>query len=143
MPTAAESRYGLWQQLKPKCHHAPGSNKGHSDEPRLSGNRTLGQNLAHIWQPRLSASTWSLWVTVATDINLDPGCTRAMNMEMALTCPLGQEVTMAPGGSTGHSDRHGPCGSMALRHKHGHGWGPRPWAFLHGLKWKHEPQMST
>lgn len=47
-------------------------------------------------------------VTGALDINTDPGCSRAMDSDMALSRSSGPHVTMALGSSEGHSDLHGP-----------------------------------
>lgn len=50
---------------------------------------------------------------------------------MVLGSSLGPEDTLALGGSTGHSNQHGPR-SMALGHQHGPSWGLW-WVFLYRL----------
>ena len=47
-------------------------------------------------------------------INTDLSCSRAMNLDMALGCSIGPDVTMASGGSTDHSDHYDPSISMVL-----------------------------
>lgn len=42
------------------------------------------------------------------DINSDPDFCRAMDPDIALGKNLGPDDTVALGGSTGHSDHHGP-----------------------------------
>ena len=42
------------------------------------------------------------------DINSDPDFCRAMDPDIALGKNLGPDDTVALGGSTGHSDQHGP-----------------------------------
>lgn len=69
----------------------PGSNTGvtHSRDLR--------------WQPRPLTSAWP-WVVIQTmDINIDPSCNRTKEPDTALSGSLGQDVTMASGGS--HSDQ--------------------------------------
>lgn len=47
-------------------------------------------------------------VTQTMDINTVPSCTRAMVQDMTLSRSPGHDITMASGGSTGHSDQFGP-----------------------------------
>lgn len=50
------------------------------------------------------------------DINLDPGCCRAMDTDMALSGGPGPDDTVVPANNAGHSDQLGPCGGTALGH---------------------------
>lgn len=61
----------------------------------------------------------------AADINIDPGCYRAMDLEMGLGSGLDPDDTMDPSGRTGHSDRYGPSCSMAPGLQQGHRLWPR------------------
>ena len=45
-----------------------------------------------------------------------------------LSSSPGLDVTMAPGGSTGHVDWLGSHGSLTLQHHYGPSWQPRPLA---------------
>ena len=69
---------------------------------------------------------WFLWyplVTWGTEINTDPGCSRATDSDMALGNRLGLDVTMIrPGVSAGHPHQYGPGGSMALGYQHDLWW---------------------
>ena len=47
-------------------------------------------------------------------INTDLGSGRTIDPRMVLSISLGPDVTMVPGGSTGHSDQHGPSSDMTL-----------------------------
>lgn len=42
----------------------------------------------------------------------------------------GPDVTMVPDGNTGHSDRPGPSGSIALKHQYGPKWPHRSQVFI-------------
>lgn len=53
------------------------------------------------------------------DINRDPIFSRTTGLDMALSGSLGQEVIMASGGSTGHSNQFGPSISVVPRHQYG------------------------
>ncbi|KAK7821257.1 hypothetical protein U0070_000203 [Myodes glareolus] len=82
--------------------HGPGSSTapGHTHEHRL-------------W-PRPRARLWPLVATWAMDINTDPDCESTTDLDMVLGHTPGSDVTMAPGGSSGHLGRSSPHGSMAL-----------------------------
>lgn len=84
-----------------------------------SGNVVL--NHKHILQcqpyPWAFIETWM--VTVATDINTDAGCSKAMDPDMALGHSLGPNISMVPCGSTFHPDLYGLHGHMTLKHQHG------------------------
>lgn len=56
------------------------------------------------WVTRSHVTAWHLVATCATDINSDLGFSRAKDTDIALSCCSGPDVTMAPSGSTGHSD---------------------------------------
>ena len=58
----------------------------------------------------------------------DSSCSQNTDADTALGSSSGQDVTMAPSGSTGHPDQYGPSGSMTLGHQHGLKWLSRPWA---------------
>lgn len=48
---------------------------------------------------------------------------------MALSSSPGLDVTMAPGGSAGHSEQYGPSCSMTSGLQNGLRWWPRRWVF--------------
>lgn len=60
------------------------------------------------------------------DLNSDPDCGRTMDSHVVLGSSLHLDVTIAPGDSQGHPDRHGTNGSMASGHQQGPGWPSRP-----------------
>ncbi|KAL6092601.1 hypothetical protein STEG23_028835 [Scotinomys teguina] len=94
---------------------------GHSDQHGPSGHMALGQQHGHRFQPRPRTSVWPMVATQATDINMDPGYYRTIDPDKVLSSSPGPVLTMAPGGggSTAHSDWHGPSDNMALGHQHG------------------------
>ncbi|MEJ1286727.1 hypothetical protein NN561_017736 [Cricetulus griseus] len=53
--------------------------------------------------PPSLVSTWPSMVTGASDISTDPGCSRAIDPDMALSCSSGRDITMTLNSSTGHS----------------------------------------
>ena len=103
------------------------------------GGIVLRYQRGHRLWSRPWASMWLLVATWAIDINTDPSCGQTMFPAMVLGSSLGWDATMAPGGSTGHSDQHG---NMALGHQHGSSCGPDPWP-QHGLQLYQEPWTST
>lgn len=81
------------------------------------------------WQHRPLALAQSSMVSGTTDINIDPGFSRATDPGMILDHNLGLDDTMAPCGSTGHPNQPGPGCGTALGHSHGHRLWPRPRGF--------------
>lgn len=59
-----------------------------------------------------AALPWALVITWPTDLNTDPGSSKATDPHMALGCSLGFNVSMALGSSSDHSDQCGPSSSM-------------------------------
>ena len=57
-----------------------------------------------------------LMVTEAMDINTDLGSGWARDPDMALICILDPDVTIVPGGSTGHLNQHGPEAAWIPQH---------------------------
>lgn len=53
-------------------------------------------------------------VTGTSDIKADPGCSRAMDLDMAANCNPGCVNTMAVDGNTNLEDQHGSGGGAAL-----------------------------
>lgn len=51
------------------------------------------------------------------DINTDPVCVRTMDPDIVLINNQGLDVTLAPDGSSGHSDQHGFSNSIAYQHE--------------------------
>lgn len=70
------------------------------------------------------------------DISTDLSCRRTTDPNMALSSSLGLDITMALGGSVGHSDQYGPSGSLTLGHQHSLRWWPKPWVSA-------QPSMET
>lgn len=78
-------------------------------------------------------------ITQAVDIKSDPGCGRKTDPDMGLGSSPFPDVTMVPGGTSGHLDQYDPhtavwpsdslAVSLHSRHQH-------------GLRWSHEPQTS-
>lgn len=91
-------------------------------------------NMTTSGRTRSWASVWAFLSTRATDINIDPSCSRTTEPDMLLSRRLDLYVNMAPAGNTGDSDQQGSNGSVTLRHQHGFGWyaGPRN---PHSLRW--------
>lgn len=87
-------------------------------------------------QARVRASSPQKVITWPTDLNTDPGSSKATDPHMALGCSLGFNVSMASGSSSDHSDQYGPSSSMPLRHHHSHG-------HLHSPPKYHGPWTST
>lgn len=77
-------------------------------------------------------STEPLVATGATDITLEPDLHRAVDPDMTLGRDLCLGVSMAPGGSTGRVNQHGPHSSMASGYQHGLRCNLDPW-HQHGL----------
>ena len=50
------------------------------------------------------------------DINTDLGSGWARDPDMALICILDSDVTIVPGGSTGHLNQHGPEAAWVPQH---------------------------
>ena len=75
-------------------------------------------------QNGLRSSSLPSVVTEAMAINTDPGCCKAMDPDMAPDNSPGPDGIMSSTGSTGHSDQHGPGGSMVLEHQMAIGGGP-------------------
>lgn len=68
-----------------------------------------------------------LAVTEAMDINIDPSCCKAMELDTALGSNSGSDVILALGVSSGHSAQHGSSGSSkALSTNTALGGGPDP-----------------
>ena len=61
-------------------------------------------------------SAQPLGVKGVTDIKADPGCSRAMDPDMAFGSSLGRDKSQVLGGIVG---QHGPSSSMSLRLQHG------------------------
>lgn len=59
-------------------------------------------------QPSPQTFTWSLMITRALDINVDPSCSKTMEPDTVLGGSLGPDIPMASGGSTSHSGQFGP-----------------------------------
>lgn len=59
------------------------------------------------WYPRPWISIWLLVETRASNSNTDPGCSRTMDPDTALSGSPDQDVTMALGGSIGYPDQLG------------------------------------
>lgn len=57
-------------------------------------------------------------VTGITDINSDPGCSRAMDLGMNLRSNPDTDDTMASCDIIGHLDNYDPGGRMAFGHPH-------------------------
>lgn len=53
------------------------------------------------------------------DINTDHSFSRTMDLDMALSGSLGQDVILVSGGNIGHSNQFVPHISMTPRHHHG------------------------
>lgn len=70
---------------------------------------------------------WPLVAPQDMDIT-DPDCDRTTYPDLIPSSSQGSNVTRTPGGSTGHSDRHGPYSSVTLRYHLGPSWQPRPLA---------------
>ena len=77
-------------------------------------------------------STWTSVITGDIHINLDHNWYRVMDPDMTLSL----DVTMALGGSEGHSNQHDSCTPIYLRFVLGS-------SHLYGLWCQHGPQMST
>lgn len=148
---------------------APESSAGHPHWHGLHRSVTLGYQHGPQQQPGLAFALPSM-LPGATDINIDPGCERFMNLDVALgsspgpddtmdiTDPVcgrttdpdmipcsspGLDVIMAPGGSTAHPDWQGPQSRVAFRHTHmAPGCGPDPW-LQHDLQWYQESWIFT
>lgn len=65
-------------------------------------------------------------------ISMNPGCGMVMDPDMALGCITGLDVTMASGGSAGHSDKYGPW-----RQHRAQAW------LSHSLSWQCRPLTSV
>ena len=83
-----------------------------------------------------AALPWALVITWPTDLNTDPGSSKATDPHMTLGCSLSFNFSMASGSSSDHSDQCGPSSSMPLRHHRGHG-------HLHSPQKYHRPWTST
>lgn len=83
-----------------------GGSTDHSNKPGPGGSMALRHQHGLRWLYRPQASAWPSVVTEAMDINLDPSCYRATNLDIAIGSSLGMDVFMAPGDS-GYSARHG------------------------------------
>lgn len=122
--------HGPPKQPEPACYHDP---EWHYNCPEQHG-PSSGMDLGHPHGYRLwlipQVSIWSLLETWAKCINTDPSCGRTTEPDMVLGSILDPDVTMAPGGHTGHSDHHGPWSSMVLVNQQ-------------GPKWKHRIQLSA
>ena len=68
----------------------------------------------------------------AMDIHPEPSCGRTMNPDMVLSSSLSLDVTMAPGGSTGHQIGLMPMAAWLSDTNMTSGGGTDPW-HLHGL----------
>lgn len=65
-------------------------------------------------------------------LNTDPGC--CVDPDKAFNDNLRLEITMAPGGSTGHPDQHGTSAAWFLNTNTAWGGRPDP-GHPHGLWW--------
>lgn len=127
------------------CHHCPRC----QCTPLRWAPKALGPsdtNMAPDW-----VATCPLVITGASDINRDPGCSKATDPDMALSCSSGLDVTMALHSCTGHSDLHAswtqiadlPLGiHTALSGNRRHACSPRPWR-LQGHRPRHGPQQQS
>lgn len=93
----------------------------------------IGMAPVTVWLPtwpqmvdQAQASTQPSLVTWAMDIIPALRYGMATDPNMALSCSSGTDISMACGGSTGHSDQYGPGSIMTLRHQHGLRWHPKP-----------------
>lgn len=68
------------------------------------------------WLAIPQASTELLVATEAMNTTADSRLHGAMNLDMALGSSLCLEVSMAPGGSTGHPDQHDSGHGIVLGH---------------------------
>ena len=98
---------------------APGDSESYSDQHVPGGCIAVRPPCDHKLWSRPWASLWSLAATWTMAINTDPGQSRSMDTDTALGSSLDQNVSIAPDGSAGHPDRHGPSGSMTLRYLQG------------------------
>lgn len=102
---AALVRMSPWSQVAEKATpdpHGPSSNVVPGYQPR--------------WRPKVLESAWPSMATGATDIN--PGCSKATNPDMAPNCSPGPEAIVAPSSSMCHSYLYDPCCIMDLGHQH-------------------------
>lgn len=87
--------------------------KGHPDCHGPSGSMVLECQHVLKWQPTPRVSAQPLMVTgTMTDINADPGYGKVVDSDIALGYCLGPDITITPGGSTGHSYQDDPSGIM-------------------------------
>lgn len=70
--------------------------------------------------PRLQTAAWPLVVAWAMDINTDPSFSSStMDLDMALSDSLGQDVILVSGGNIVHSNQFVSHISMTPRQQHG------------------------
>ncbi|KAL6038920.1 hypothetical protein STEG23_010009 [Scotinomys teguina] len=77
--------------------------------PRVAGQATgcsmaPDSNKATGCSPDPRATEWPLMATWAAHFNADPGCGRAIDLDMVLGSNLDLDVTLAPCSGTGHPD---------------------------------------
>lgn len=105
----------------PEVIMALGCSTGYPDEhSTASCSMVLGHQHDLRRQARPWASLWPLVIIRTKDINSDPGYSRTMNSDIALSCSWFPSTTMAQGVSAGHSDWQGPHGGTVLRYLHSH-----------------------
>lgn len=115
---------------------ASGDRAGNPNPHCPSSGTVLEHQHGHRLWPRLRASPWPL-VTIWPTRHQHRhrlSCGRTSDPDMVLSSNPGLDITMVPGGNTGHPDWHGPCDSVTLGHRHGPRWQPRPQP-LHCCHW--------
>lgn len=94
-----------------------GDGTDHEDWHGLRGSMTLGHQHGY-WLCLRSWASVALVAAWAMDINIDLDCSRTTDPDTTdLGSNLDTDVTMAPGRSTDHSDRHEFSGSVAFGHQ--------------------------
>ena len=66
----------------------------------------------------------------ATDINTEPGCSRAIDPDIALSRSFDLDITMDLGGSADLLVQHGLCRGATQRCQHSHSCEPILWIFI-------------
>lgn len=104
---------------EPDSTMAPGVSVGHSNQYGPGAGTALIHHQGHRLWPRTWASVWLLVASWASRHQHRPnyGRTKDPDTDTIPSSSLGLDITMAPGGSIGHLDEHGPlwqCGPQTL-----------------------------
>lgn len=122
---------------------APCGSTGHPALHVPNGSTALRHQRSPRWLPRPQESSWPSWPSwqQETDINTDPGSSRAMVTDMAPSCSPGLDATKALDSSLCHLDLYGPRCIMVPGLQYGPRCPIRPWE-PHDPWLQQEPQMS-